>query len=128
MIIRAKQLEFHTAFTAKCKFKYYVSFHCLMSRLYWFAMFLNTLLFPTVQRQLLYFSTHSKETLTRMTVLNNEHRRQCGNLSTAYLREHSPSRQFYTHIKLIINQKHGFKILKASIWYPILSHPFPFSQ
>jgi len=50
-----------------------------------------------------------------MTVLNNEHTRQCGNLSAAYLREHSPSRQFYTHVKLIINQKYGFKIWKASI-------------
>ena len=128
MIITAKQLVFHTAFNVKCKFKYYVSFHCLMSRLYWFAMFLNTLLFSTVQWQLLYFPTHSKETLTHTTVLNNEHRRQCGNLSTAYLREHSPSRQFYTHVKLIINRKYGLKIRKASSWYPLLSHPFPFSQ
>jgi len=40
MIITAKQLEFHTALNVKCEFKYDVSFHCLMSRLYWFAMFL----------------------------------------------------------------------------------------
>jgi len=78
-------------------------------------MFLNTLLFPTVQQQLLYFSTHSKETPTHMTVPKNERRRRCGNLSTAYLREHSPSRQFYTQVKLIINRKYGFKIWKASI-------------
>jgi len=78
-------------------------------------MFLNTLLFSTVQQQLLYFPTHSKGTLTHMTVLNSEHRRQCGNHSTAYQREHSPSHPFYTHVKLIINQKYGFKIWKASI-------------
>ena len=95
MIITAKQLEFHSSLNVKCKFKYYVSFHCLMSRLYWFAVFLNTLLFSTVRQQL-YFPTHSKETLTHMTVFNNEHRRQCCNFSAAYLREHSPSRQFYT--------------------------------
>jgi len=63
MIITAKQLEFHTALNVKCEFKYYASFHCLMSRLYWFAMFLNTLLFSTVQRQ------YSNATLTHMTVL-----------------------------------------------------------